>query len=254
MGKSTVLVRRQPVVALLTSGDELVHVEEYAEVLAGRKIVSSNSYMLAAQIEDSGCVVRYLGITKDSPDSLRVALQGASDCDAVVTSAGISVGEHDHIKNLLLELKTAVQFWRVRMRPGSPFGFGFIESFGGIPWFGLPGNPVSSAVTFELLARPALLRMGGRENVFRRWIPARLVEDYKAQPGLTHFVRVRLEQSADGSFAARLAGSQGSGMLSSVAIADGLLVVPEDFTRPTMGEVFRVIAYESGLYATAPAL
>jgi molybdopterin molybdotransferase len=254
LGKRTLVVRRQPIVALLTSGDELVHVEDYHEVIAGNKIVSSNSYTLAALIAESGCGVRYLGIASDSRDSLRTALRGAIGCDAVVTSAGVSVGEHDHIRHVLLEMNTAVKFWRVRMRPGSPFAFGSIGDLGGIPWFGLPGNPVSSAVTFELLARPALLRMGGRQSVFRRWLPARFIDDHAAQPGLTQFVRVRLEQASDGSFIARLAGLQGSGMLSSVANADGLLVIPEDFPEETAGKVFRVIAFESGLYAPTSAV
>ncbi len=252
LGKGKLLVRRRPLVALLTSGDELVHVEDFSEVLTGRKIVSSNSYTLAGLIDETGCDVRYLGIAKDSPDSLRSALRGAAGCDALVTSAGISVGEHDHVKRVLGELETDVKFWRVRMRPGSPFAYGKIEAFGGMPWFGLPGNPVSTAVTFELLARPALLRMAGGERVFRRWIPARLADRYTGQPGLTHFVRVRLEQAADGTFTAHLTGLQGSGMLSSVAGADGLLVIPEDFPGDTMGEDFRVIAFESMLASATP--
>ncbi len=253
MGGAELSVVRRPVVALLTSGDELVKVEDFDRALSGARIVSSNSYSLAAQLEEAGCEVRHLGIVPDSPEAIASALQGAMGCDALVTTAGMSVGEHDHIRRVLLEMKTEVAFWRVRMRPGSPFGFGTVGQLNGIPWFGLPGNPVSSMVTFELFARPALLRLSGRQRIFRRPLRARLAEDVPVQPGLTHLLRVQLEQDGDG-LTARLTGAQGSGMLGSMAAADGLLVVAENAGGAVRGESYPVIPLGTGLLVGEPVL
>ena len=249
LGQRSLPVVRKPLVALLTSGDELVELEDFDEVAAGRKIVSSNTYSLQAMIRDSGCEVRYLGIARDSAESLRAALAGAEGCDALVTSAGVSVGEHDYVKRVLLELRTDVRFWRVRMRPGSPFAFGSVNALGDIPWFGLPGNPVSSAVTFEIFVRPALMRMSGREEVFRRCLRARLLDDYPTAPGLTHFARVVLAQEPDGAFTARLTGPQGSGILRSVARADGLMVIAEDLPGARAGDLLPVILLDQGRFS-----
>ncbi|MEX2570520.1 MAG: gephyrin-like molybdotransferase Glp [Gemmatimonadota bacterium] len=226
LGFAEVPVTRRPLVAVLTSGDELVEVDQFEEVRAGRKIVSSNSYTLAAQLAETGCEMRYLGIARDDPDSLRSALERAEGCDALITSAGISVGEHDHVKRILEEFDTDVNFWRVKIRPGSPFAFGKVGRLGGIPWFGLPGNPVSSMVTYEIFARPALLRMSGRGRIFRAPVKARLLEDVRTQKGLTHFIRVRLEADGEGGWLAHSTGAQGSGILTSLAAADGLMAVP----------------------------
>ncbi|MEX2583407.1 MAG: gephyrin-like molybdotransferase Glp [Gemmatimonadota bacterium] len=240
LGYARLRVIRRPHVALLTSGDELVEVDRFEEVRAGRKIVSSNSYTLAAQLRNAGADVRYLGIAADTPESLREALEGARGCDALLTSAGISVGEHDHVKSVLDELRTKLDFWRVKIRPGSPFAFGRVHGLGGIPWFGLPGNPVSSMVTFELFVRPALLRMAGRSMVFPAAVRVRLLEDVQAQPGLTMLLRVRLERS-DIGWDARTTGPQGSGVLSSLTRADGLLIVPGGSGGIAAGESADVI-------------
>jgi molybdopterin molybdotransferase len=133
-------------------------------------------------------------------------------------------------------LGVEVAFWRVKMRPGSPFAFGRVTGLGGIPWFGLPGNPVSSMVTFEVLARPALLRMAGHSAIFHPTVQATLRGEYPAAPGLTHFARVRLHRDHDGTYAATLTGSQSSGVLSSMAAADGLLVVPESAPGAAPGD------------------
>ncbi|MDR0786948.1 MAG: molybdopterin molybdotransferase MoeA, partial [Gemmatimonadota bacterium] len=225
LGGARLVVHRRPIVALLTSGDELVHLDRYDEVLAGRRTISSSSYSIKAALEEAGCDVRYLGIADDSPESLRQTIRQARGCDALVTVGGISVGNHDYVKGVLLELDTRFSFWRVRMRPGSPFAFGVVGSLDGIPWFGLPGNPASSAVTFETFCRPALLRMGGTAAIHRRWISARLLDQVEAVPGLTQFIRVHLDQEEDGTFVARLTGKQASGYLSSIALANGLMIV-----------------------------
>ncbi|HEX2093760.1 MAG TPA: gephyrin-like molybdotransferase Glp [Longimicrobiaceae bacterium] len=227
LGRSELTVVRRPRVAVLTSGDELVEVEGFAEVLAGRKIVSSNSYALAVQLAESGLEARPLGIARDTPASLREHLERARGCDALVTTAGISVGEHDYVREVLEEMGAEVRFWRVRARPGSAFAFGRVAGLGGIPWFGLPGNPVSTMVTFEVLVRPALLRMCGRSAVFPPVERVTLRERISMKPGTTYFLRARLERDAGGTLHAALTGSQSSGVLTSMAAADGLLVVPD---------------------------
>ncbi len=239
-GRARLPVLRRPVVGVLASGDELVPVEQYDQVLAGRRIVSTNSYALAAQLAESGMQARLLGIARDTPQSLREHLALAAGCDALVTTAGISVGEHDHVLGAMRDLRTDVDFWRVRIRPGSALAFGHVGGLGGIPWFGLPGNPVSTMVTFELFVRPALLRMCGRRAVFSPTEPARLAGRVSVKPGLTNFLRVRLDRD-QGGLVASLTGSQSSGVLTSMAAADGLLVVPESGGDFDAGDTLPVI-------------
>jgi molybdopterin molybdotransferase len=244
VGRARLRVVRRPLVGVLSSGDELVEVDDFEEVLAGRRIVSSNGHVLAAQLAEMGAEVRPLGIARDDPASLREHLRRAEGCDALVTSAGVSVGEHDHLRSTLRDFGLRLAFWRVRMRPGSPFAFGHLDGLGGIPWFGLPGNPVSAMVTFEVLARPALLRMAGHREVAAPTLPVRLLDDYPQKPGLTHFPRVILHQGPETT--ASLTGPQGSGLLSSGAAADALLVVPEDRPGAAAGEVLPAIRIGRG--------
>jgi molybdopterin molybdotransferase len=221
VGCAALVVVRRPVVGILASGDELVPVEEFAQVRAGRRIVSGNGYALAAQVAEIGMEPRLLGIARDAPESLREHLARAAGCDALVTTAGISVGEHDHVLGAMAELGTEVGFWRVRIRPGSALAFGRVGGLGGIPWFGLPGNPVSTMATFALFVRPALLRMAGHARIHLPTVQARMAEGYAARGTLTHFPRVRL---GDGE--AHLSGAQGSAIAASMAAADGLAIVP----------------------------
>jgi molybdopterin molybdotransferase len=241
LGRARLRVIRRPRVALLASGDELVDVHGYAEVLAGKRIVSSNSYSVAAQIREAGGMVVDLGIAADEPESIRQLLAEARGCDALVTVAGMSVGEHDHMIAVLAELDTEVAFWRVRMRPGSPFAFGTIGSLDGIPWFGLPGNPVSAVVTCELFVRPALVRMAGAERVFPPAIEVRAADVIEGGTGLTRFHRVRLRYVPDGPPYAQLTGSQGSGILTSTVEADALLVIEAARERVDPGDTLPAI-------------
>ncbi len=228
VGNARLEVHRRPVVAILATGDELVDLDRLPEVIDGRRIVSSNSYTLAAQLRDAGMEVRDLGIASDEPSDIRRRLERARGCHAIITSAGVSVGVHDHVRGVLDTLGVKGRFWRVKMRPGSPFAFGRVEALGDIPWFGLPGNPVSSMVTFEVLVRPALLRMAGHDALFHPVRRARLDDAFTAPAGLMHFLRVTLEEETGGVLVARLTGQQGSGILGSMAAADALLVIEGD--------------------------
>lgn len=241
VGRSQLSVYRRPLVAIASSGDELVPVDRFGEVAAGRRIVSTNDYSLSAQTRDAGMEVRSLGIAPDDPDELYELLLGARGCDALVTTAGISVGAHDHTRAVLERLGVSVEFWRVRMRPGSPLAFGRIEALGGIPWFGLPGNPVSAMVTFELFVRPALLRMAGHEAPFRPVVEVEVGSPLALTPQLTHFSRVRLTPKSGGGWLAHPTGPQGSGILTSIVAADALLVVPEGVGSIEPGNVASAI-------------
>jgi molybdopterin molybdotransferase len=233
-------VHRRPRVAILGSGDELVELDGFAEVLAGRRIVSSNRYTLEALVRLNGGEPLALGHAPDSLDAVRALLQRAVDAapDLIVTSAGVSVGEHDHTRTAIEAMGTALDFWRVRMRPGAPLGFGQVQ---GIPWIGLPGNPVSAMVTFELFVRPAIRRMLGHVRVHRRPVPVALDEPVSIGAKLTHFYRAIVAPGDDGRLHARLTGPQGSGILTSMSLANALLIVPEDSGTVPAGETLHAL-------------
>lgn len=232
VGRSEVLVYRRPRVAILASGDELVDIDRFAEVVAGSKIVTSNSYTLEGAVREAGAEAVPLGTVGDDPVALRERLEG-TDCDLLLTTGGVSVGAFDYTRSVLEELGAIMRFWKVRMRPGAPVGFGLLR---GIPWLGLPGNPVSTLVTFELFARPALRKMQGLGLLFRRSVRVRLTETITISAPLTHFLRTVVTPSADG-YSARLTGPQGSGLLSSMGLANALLVVPPERARIEAGEL-----------------
>jgi molybdopterin molybdotransferase len=225
VGRSQLTTVRPPVVGILTSGDELVDMDRFDQVLEGRRIVSSGTHAVAAQVREAGGVPRMLGIARDTPESLAERVAAAVGCDILITTAGVAVGEHDHTLSVLEEFGLELDFWRVKMRPGPPLAFGRLRDLGDIPWFGLPGNPVSTMVTFELFVRPALLRMAGHSALFAPTVRARLREDFRASTEVHQFLRVRLTSTEEG-FDAHLTGAQGSGMLTSMAAADGLLALP----------------------------
>ena len=228
LGEAAPFVHRAPRVAILTSGDELVDLDRFDEVRAGRRIVSSNSYSLQALVRAAGGVPVYLGIAADTRESLREHLERALECDMIITSAGVSVGEFDYVRDVLRELGADMNFWRVRMRPGAPIGFGVLR---GTPWIGLPGNPVSSMVTFELFARPAIRRLLGHSRLYRRPLDVVLEVPVSVNAQLTHFLRAILTVGP-AYVTARLTGPQGSNILTSMARSNALLVVPGD--RPTI--------------------
>jgi molybdopterin molybdotransferase len=236
---ATPLVHDAPRVAFMGSGDEIVDLDRAEEILAGRKVASSNSYTLHALIRRNGGVPVDLGLARDTKESLREHLARVGDTDLIVTTAGVSVGDHDFVREVLTELGGEIKLWRIAMRPGAPVGFG---SLGGTPWIGLPGNPVSVMVTFELFVRPAMRRLLGHRLPFRRTVPVCVAEPIALGPKLRHFLRaVVTPAGADGALTARLTGPQGSGILTSMARANALLIVPEDRPAVAAGEILTAL-------------
>lgn len=252
IGSDRLPVVRRPRVAILASGDELVELARFDEVLAGRRIVSSNSHSLAAAVREAGGEPVPLGLVADDPAAIRARLSGC-ECDLLLTTGGVSVGAFDHTRAVVLEMggAGAQRFWRVRIRPGAPLAFGAVN---GSPWLGLPGNPVSTLVTFELFARPALRKMLGHALPHRRAVPVRVDEEITIGAPLTHFLRARVA-SQSGVLTARLTGPQGSGLMSSMARAQALLIVPPDRPRIVPGETANAILLreESGYAERPPA-
>jgi molybdopterin molybdotransferase len=232
-GHRSVVVGRRPKVAILATGDELVDLDDLEEAVAGRKVVNSNSHALAAQLRTAGAEPALLGIARDDRADIIAKLESGLDYDGIVTTAGVSVGEHDQVKQVLADMGMERVFWRAKIRPGSPIAFGLLA---GKPFWALPGNPVSAMVTFEAFLRPAVRKLAGHERLHVR-SSARVREPVISKIGLTHFFRVRLEHSPDGLSDAYLTGPQGSGILSSMTAADALLVVPEGVDRLEAGTI-----------------
>jgi molybdopterin molybdotransferase len=221
VGRARVRVHKRPRVAVFSTGDEIVDLDA---PLADGKIRDANRYSLASAIRAAGADAWVRGIVPDRPDALRVALREAGAADAVVTSGGVSVGDHDHMKPVLSELGT-IDFWAIAIRPGKPLAFGEIrDGDRRVPIFGLPGNTVSALVTFEIFVRPALLRMQGRRNVARPRVPARLLDRIEKPPSLRVFARGIYDAGAG---TVRTTGPQGSGILRSMALANCLIDLPE---------------------------
>ena len=237
VGCARIEVHRRPRVAVLSSGDELVDVDRFDAVRRGERIVSSNSYTLVNSVRAAGGEVVDLGLVGDDPAAYTERLSGARGCDLLITSGGVSVGAFDFTKDVLRSLGAELRLWRVAMRPGAPLGFG---TLGELPWLGLPGNPVSALVTFELFARPLIRKQRGETTIFRRALEVRVRDDVSIQAPLTHFMRAIVEWERDGAWA-RLTGPQGSGLLTSMARANALLIVPPDRPSILAGESARAI-------------
>lgn len=237
-GMRDVQVHRRPRVGVLSNGNELADFDDVEEVRAGRRIMNSNGYALAAQLLTVGAEPVMLGIARDDADDVTDRLAGADDCDAVISSAGVSVGDHDQVREALDRMGMERVFWRARIRPGSPLTFGLL---GGRPFWGLPGNPVSAMVTFEVFLRPALRRMMGHRHAEAPRVRARARKAVSSSADLTHFYRVKLSRVGGGLPEAELTGPQGSGILTSMSAADGLLIVPEGVSGVEAGETVEVI-------------
>jgi molybdopterin molybdotransferase len=219
LNRAMVEVYRRPRVAILATGDEIIDIDQ---VPTGAQVVNSSGYALAAAVSEAGGEAVMLKLARDSIDEIRERFIEAVGFDAVLSTGGVSVGQFDHVKPVLEELGLRRLFHGVAQKPGRPMMFGLV---GGRPIFALPGNPVSTVVCFYLYVRPALLRMGGRSDVGLPRVTARCAVDIRTAGNLTEFIRVRIERR-DGELYATPTGAQGSGILSSLTRADGLLIGP----------------------------
>jgi len=240
--RSIVSVCQLPRVAILSTGDELLEIDEPWQE---GKIVNSNSYSLAAQVAECGGLPLQLGVAQDRADDLSAKIKQGLSADILVTSGGVSVGDYDLVKGMLKELGQ-MNFWKVTMRPGQPLAFGVVF---GKPLFGLPGNPVSSMVSFEQFVRPSILKMAGHRNLFRPTLKAVLRETLEKKAGLIHFIRCRLVREGEKIYA-WTTGEQGSGILSSMVKAQGLIVLPRDKTLARAGEEVRIILLDPTFFDT----
>jgi molybdopterin molybdotransferase len=231
--RSFVSVYQRPLVAILCTGNELADVDGDLDEV---KIISSNSYTLTAQVKDCGAIPLQLGIARDRKEEIEERLRQGIRADVLISSAGVSVGDYDFVKDVMKNLGMEMVFWKVAMRPGQPLAFGTI---GGKPMFGLPGNPVSSMISFEQFVRPSLLKMMGYRQLFRPVIEAILKERIEKTGGKRYFIRgsVSFEKN---QYLVTSTGEQGSGILRSMVRANGLIVLPEDQEVVRAGEKVKV--------------
>ena len=237
LGMETVPVIRRPVVAVLATGDELL---EPGEAHQPGKIYNSNNYSVAASVSACGGVPRVIGVARDTEASVEEALLLALDADMVITTAGVSKGDYDFVKDVLAN-RGEIALWSVRMRPAKPLAFGALDAPGGrrVPHLGLPGNPVSALVAFEQFARPAIRKMMGKELTPRPTVQAILDDPINNYDGRRVYARVVVYRE-NGEYRARLTGNQSSGVLTSMARANGLAICPDDRSRLESGETATV--------------
>lgn len=235
LGRKDATVYRRPIVAIISTGDELLELGDPQEE---GKIYDANSYSIAALAKEAGAIAKPMGITRDTVEDLTARINDALvDADLLVTTAGVSRGDYDVVKDVL-EREGEVGFWTVRMRPGKPLAFGTFprrDGRGRVPHLGLPGNPVSSMVAFELFGRPAVYKLAGREGWERPTLRV-TVEDRLENTDGRRFLARAIVSEREGRLIASLTGPQGSGILTSMALANALVVCPEDVASVEPGE------------------
>jgi len=238
LGLDSVLVVRSPVVAILATGDELA---ETGRSLEPAKIYDSNSFSVAASVIECGGIPKLLGIARDNIEDLQGKLEAAVESDLVITSAGVSKGDYDIVKDVLTE-RGDMNFWSVRMRPAKPLAFGHLNNPNGnpVPLLGLPGNPVSAMVAFEMFARPAIRTMLGKRLLPRPTVEGVLTGPIHNADGRRVYARVEVERK-NGTYYAKPAGPQGSNILTSMSRANGLAICPENLATKRAGERVRII-------------
>ncbi len=237
LGLESVRAIRRPVVAIISTGDELL---DPGQPIEPGKIYDSNRFTVAASVLECGGIPKLLGIARDTLEEMNARLDEGLDADMLITSAGVSKGDYDMVKDVLME-RGEMNFWSVRMRPAKPLAFGRIMGPNGrlVPHLGLPGNPVSAMVAFEEFARPAILRMLGRANLARPSVQATLEGDIRNFDGRRVFARVHVTRRGEGYFA-NPTGPQGSNILTSMSRANGLAICPEDVEVKKQGETVTV--------------
>lgn len=237
LGYANISVVRRPVVAVLSTGDELI---SPGEQLQPGKIYDSNSYSIASLVKRYGGIPRVVGVARDNLESMNSMLSRGLAADMLITSAGVSKGDYDMVKDVLAE-RGEIAFWSVRMRPAKPLAFGILRGDGGrsVPHLGLPGNPVSAMVAFEALGRPALLKMMGRTRLEKPAVDAVLLDPIVNNDGRRVYARAFVTKR-DGVYYARTTGPQGSNILTSMARANGLAICPEDVPEMKAGETVKV--------------
>lgn len=233
LAKSFILVHQRPRVAVLSTGDELADLDERFDE---DKIINSNSYGLAAAVQEAGGIPILLGIARDTPAALKEKISHGLNADILVLSGGVSMGDYDFTKAVFQELGAEMNFWKLAIRPGQPLAFGKIQ---GKLAFGLPGNPVSSMVTFEQLVRPAMLRMTGHRSYGRPVLQAVFQEKFSKRTDRRHFLRGILTRE-DGVLKVRTTGDQGSGILTSMVKANCLIDIPQAVERLNPGDTVQV--------------
>ena len=240
MEKATVI--RRPVVAVLSTGDELA---TPGQTLERGQIYDSNGFGVAAGVVAAGGIPRILGIARDNLEDLRAKLEQAAGADLLVTSAGVSKGDYDVVKDVLNE-RGDINFWSVRMRPAKPLAFGLLRPGGpgdggrAVPMLGLPGNPVSAMVAFEIFGRPAIRAMLGRRQLTRPMVEGTLTGPIHNGDGRRVYARVEVERR-EGLFYANPTGPQGSNILTSMSRANGLAICPEDLPVKNAGETVNIL-------------
>ena len=233
LAKSFILAYQRPRVAILSTGDELADLDER---FSEEKIINSNSYGMAAAVQEAGGVPMLLGIARDTPAAPKEKISHGLTADILVLSGGVSMGDYDFTKAVFHELGGEMNFWKLAIRPGQPLAFGKIQ---GKLAFGLPGNPVSSMVTFEQLVRPAMLKMSGHRSYGRPVVEAIFQERFSKRTDRRHFLRGVLTRE-DGVFKVRTTGAQGSGMLTSMVKANCLIDIPVEVERVNQGDLVSV--------------
>ncbi len=241
LAKSMIFVHQRPRVAILATGDELADLDERFDE---DKIINSNSYGLAAAVQEAGGVPFLLGIASDNPAALKDKISHGLNADILVLSGGVSMGDYDFTKAVFKELGAEMNFWKLAIRPGQPLAFGKIQ---GKLAFGLPGNPVSSMVTFEQLVRPAMMKMAGQRSYGRPLVQAVFQEKFSKRTDRRHFLRGVLAREG-GIFTVRTTGDQGSGILTSMVKANCLIDVPQDVERLNPGDSVTVQVLSADLW------
>jgi len=222
-------VYRQVRVAIISTGDELV---ELGTAPGKSEIVNSNTLAVAAAVKMCGAIPVILGIARDNRESHLALISEGLKADVLITSAGVSAGDRDLVRETLVELGVREEFWKIGVKPGGPTAFGLK---GNIPVFSLPGNPVSTMITFEEFARPALLKMMGHTKVLRRTVRGVLADEVRKKPGKLNFLRVQVTIK-DGRYQASTSGDQNTGILKTMLRANALALLPADRTEFRAGE------------------